>query len=82
MDLLCQLFRRLSQTNLTVNLPTSEFGHCQLTFLGHVVGKERFLLYWQRWNQFTRFPELNNKRELMRFWVWLGTIESSATISL
>jgi len=37
--LLRQLFSRLGQANHTGNFTKSEFRHCQVTFLGHVVGQ-------------------------------------------
>ena len=66
-DLLRQLFSRLSQANLTINLTKSEFGHCQLTFLGHVVGQGKISPVMAKVEAVTRFPEPSNKRELMRF---------------
>ena len=82
MDLLHQLFSRLSQANLTVNLAKSEFGHCQVTFLGHVVGQGQFSPVMAKVEAVSCFPEPQNKRELMSFWVWQGITESSATTFL
>ena len=31
-------FKRVQEANLTINLTKSEFGHAQVSFLGHVVG--------------------------------------------
>ena len=35
---ICVFFKRLSKTKLTINLPKTEFGQAQVTYLGHVVG--------------------------------------------
>ena len=66
-DLLHQLFSTLSQANLTVNVAKSEFGHCQVTFLGHVVGQGQISPVMAKVEAVSRFPEPQNKRELMRF---------------
>ncbi|XP_076049782.1 uncharacterized protein LOC143030516 [Oratosquilla oratoria] len=39
LDRLKTLFAALAANSLTVNLAKSEFGHAQITFLGHVVGQ-------------------------------------------
>ena len=66
-DLLHQLFSRLSQASLTINLAKSEFGHCLLTFLGRVVGQRKISLVMAKVEAVTCFPVPSNKRELMRF---------------
>jgi len=67
MDLLCKPFSRLSQANLTVNLIKSEFGYCQITFLGHVVGQGKISPLMAKVEAVASFSEPSNKRELMRF---------------
>jgi len=54
----------VSQANLTVNLIKSEFGHCRITFLGHVVGEEKIYPIMAKVEAVTSFPEPS---ELMRF---------------
>ena len=66
-DLLHRHFSRLSQANLTVNLAKSEFGHCQLIFLGHVVGQGKIYPVMAKVEAVSCFPEPGNRRELMRF---------------
>jgi len=65
--LLRQLFSKLAQANLTVNLTKSEFGHRQITFLGHVVGQGKISPVMAKVEAVTHFPEPSNRRKLMRF---------------
>ena len=60
MDLLRRLFSRLLQANLTVNLAKSEFGHCRLTFLGHVVGQGKISPVMAKVEAVSCFPEPGN----------------------
>jgi len=55
-----------------VSLAKSEFGHCQITFLGHVVGQGKISPVMVKVEAVTRFPEPSTKRELMRFLVMAG----------
>ena len=67
MDLLRQLFSGLSQENLTISMAKSEFGHCQLTLLRHVVGQGKISPVMAKVEAVIRFPEPSNKRELIMF---------------
>lgn len=61
------LFQRLTAANLTINLTKSEFGHAQVTFLGHVVGQGRVLPVNAKIEAITQYPVPDNKKALMRF---------------
>ena len=61
------LMCRLAETNLTVNLAKSEFGHAHIVFLGHVVGQGQIKPVSAKLTAVVDFPIPMNKRELMRF---------------
>ena len=62
-----ELFQRLSEAQLTVNLAKSEFGCATVTFLGHVVGQGQIKPVDVKVCAINDFPRPENKRQLMRF---------------
>jgi hypothetical protein len=62
-----ELFRRLSEAKLTVNLAKSEFCHATVTFLGHVVGQGHVRPIDAKVKAIALFPVPDSKRQLMRF---------------
>ena len=56
------LFNRLTQANLTVNLTKSEFGHADISFLGHVVGQREITPVMAKVEAITSFPAPQTKR--------------------
>ena len=69
MDFLLQLFSRLSHMHLTVNLVKSEFGHCQITFLGRVVGQGKISPIMAKVEAVSSFPEPRNNQVFGHGWV-------------
>ncbi|XP_063963929.1 uncharacterized protein LOC135156194 [Lytechinus pictus] len=61
------LFRRLSDAKLTVNLAKSEFGGATVSFLGHVVGSGHVRPLSAKVEAILAFPTPTNRKELMRF---------------
>jgi hypothetical protein len=61
------LFQRLSEAQLTVNLVKSEFCKATVVYLGYVVGQGEVRPVEAKVNAITEFPEPNCKRQLMRF---------------
>ena len=61
------LFDRLSEATLTVNLTKSEFRHANLTFLGHMVGQGQVKPVEAKVEAILDFPVPSGKRQLMRF---------------
>ena len=61
------LFDRLSNANLTVNLPKSEFAKATVTFLGHVVGQGQIKPVQAKLKQCPNFRFQQTEKELMRF---------------
>ena len=61
------LFERLSEARLTINLAKSEFCHACLTFLGHTVGHGQVKPIDAKVQAINDFPAPTCKRQLMRF---------------
>ena len=61
------LFIRLKEANLTVNLMKSEFCHAKVIFLGHVVGLGQVAPVTTKVEAVCRFSVPSDKKELMRF---------------
>jgi hypothetical protein len=61
------LFNRLSDANLTVNLSKSEFCHAVVTFLGHEVGQGKVMPIEAKVKAISEFPIPDGKKQLMRF---------------
>ena len=62
-----RVLTKFAEVNLTVNLAKSEFGHAQVTFLGHVVGNGRVKPRGAKMQSIIEYPPPSNKRELLRF---------------
>ena len=62
-----QLFERLRQANLVVNLKKSEFAKAKVVYLGHVVGHGSVAPRQAKVEAIVDFPVPTNKRELLRF---------------
>ena len=62
-------FKRIRDANLTINLPKSEFGQAQVSFLGHVVGQGSVIPITAKVEAIAKCPIPTNKKELyiMRF---------------
>ena len=62
-----ELFCRLRVANLTVNLVKSEFGHAQVTYLGHVVGQGQVKPVDAKVEVIIKYSTPTTRKELMRF---------------
>ncbi len=67
-----QLFDRLAEANLTINLAKSEFGHATVTYLGHEVGQGHIKPIYAKVEAINAVPPPKTKRELMRFLGMVG----------
>ena len=72
MEQLQQLFKKLSEAQLTVNLLKSEFCHATVTYLGHVVGQGKVKPIKAKVEAIEQYPTPTTKRELMRFLGMVG----------
>ena len=61
------LFDRLSDANLTINLSKSEFFHAVVTFLGHEVGRGKVMSIETKLKAISEFPIPDGKKQLMHF---------------
>ena len=62
-----EMFSRLRQANLTVNLVKSEFGHAHVMYLGHVGGQGQVKPVDAKVQVIVEYPAPTTRRELMRF---------------
>ena len=62
-----RVLTKFAEVNLTVNLAKSEFGHAEVTFLGHVVGSGWVKPLVTKIQSILKYPPPSNRRELMRF---------------
>ena len=62
-----RVLTKFAEVNLTVNLAKSEFGHAEVTFLGHVVGSGWVKPLCAKIQSILEYPPPSNRRELMRF---------------
>lgn len=67
-----QLFQKLSEAKLTVNLVKSEFCHASVTYLGHVVGQGQVQPLKAKVEAIENYPAPTNKKALMRFLGMVG----------
>lgn len=68
---LYQLFERLQEAGLTVNLPKCEFGKGQVTYLGHQVGQGKVILCLAKVEAILELPTPRNHWQVMRVYVWV-----------
>ena len=61
-----------AEANVTINLAKSEFGHAEVTFLGHVAGNEQIKPLKAKVQAIMEYPAPTNKRKLMRFLAMVG----------
>ena len=61
------LLSRFSKANLTINLNKSEFGHAEVTFLGHIVGSGQVEPISAKIQAIVNYPTPRDKQQLMRF---------------
>ena len=61
------MLTKFAEVNLTVNLAKSEFGHAEVTFLGHVVVNGWVKPRGAKMQSIIEYPPPSNKRELLRF---------------
>ncbi|XP_076049398.1 uncharacterized protein LOC143030081 [Oratosquilla oratoria] len=66
LDRLKTLFAVLAANSLTVNLAKSEFGHAQITFLGHVVGRNEVRPVAAKIAAIQQYPVPADKKAVMR----------------
>ena len=71
-----QLFTRLSQANLTVNLAKCEFARAMVTYLGKVVGQGFVRPVRTKVLAIDNYPPPTGKKELMRFLGMIGYYRS------
>lgn len=62
-----QLFHRLAEAGLTVNLLKSELGHAEVIYLGHVVGRGKVAPVQAKVEAILQYPTPTNRKEVMRF---------------
>lgn len=67
-----RLFQALAEANLVINLGKCDFGHAQVTYLGHVVGCGVVAPVESKINSILNLPAPNNKRALRRFLGMIG----------
>ena len=57
-----EVLTRFAEANLTINLTKSEFGHAEVTFLGHVVDNEQIKLLKAKVLAIMEYPVPTNQR--------------------
>ena len=72
MTRLRELFRRLEDANLTVNLSKSEFGKARLEYLGFIVGQGEVAPVDQKVVAIKEYPAPRTRKELLRYLGMIG----------
>ncbi|KAG7453964.1 hypothetical protein JOB18_002015, partial [Solea senegalensis] len=72
MKILRQVFTRLAQASLTLNLAKCEFGKATVIYLGHQVGQGQVRPVDAKVEAITRYPVPTTRRELRRFLGMVG----------
>lgn len=67
MSQLRQLFDKLSEANLTVNLAKSDFCRATVTYLGHIVGDGQIKPIKAKVQAIDKFPVPTTRKQIMRF---------------
>lgn len=62
-----QLFQALTEANLVINLKKCDFGHAQVTYLGHLVGCGTMAPVDSKVTSILELPAPSNRRALRRF---------------
>ena len=65
--LLREVFKRLDDANLTINLKKSEFSKPCVEYLGYTVGQGKVQPADAKVNDIVKFPSPTNRKELLRF---------------
>ena len=73
-DRVRNLFDRLRDAHLTVNLAKCEFAKATVTYLGKVVRQGQVRPVQAKVTAVEQYPVPSTKKELMLFWVWRVTI--------
>ncbi|KAK4315748.1 hypothetical protein Pmani_013054 [Petrolisthes manimaculis] len=66
------LFTRLAEARLTVNLSKSSFGHATIDYLGHQVGQGKMAPLTAKVDAIIQIPPPTNRRELRRYLGMIG----------
>ena len=74
------LFDRLSDANLTINLSKSEFCHAVVTFLGHEVGRGKVMPIQAKVKAILNFLYQMTRNSSFVFSAWLAITKSSVAI--
>ena len=72
LQIMHELFRRLKEANLTVNLCKTEFCHATVEYLGHIVSGGSIKPFHAKVEAVLNFPTPTNKKMLMRFLGMVG----------
>ena len=67
LSLLREVFKRLDDANLTVNLKKSEFSKACVEYLGYTVGQGKVQPVNAKVKDIVKFPSPTNRKELLRF---------------
>ena len=71
-----ELFQRLSNANLTLNLAKCEFAKAKITYLGHIVGGGEVRPVEAKVAAILQFPAPDDRRSLRRFLGMVGYYRS------
>ncbi|XP_069184758.1 uncharacterized protein [Procambarus clarkii] len=72
LERLKELFRRLEEANLTVNLAKSEFGKAHLEYLGFVIGQGEVTPVDHKVSAIREYPVPRTRKELLRYLGMIG----------
>lgn len=79
---LCEVFGRLRDANLTLNLARCEFGQATVTYLGKIVGRGQVKPAYSKLKPFCHSLFRVHVMSCAIFWGWQGTIGASVEIFL
>ena len=71
-QLVLQLFQRLNEFAVSINASKSEFGRCQMVFLGHLISHDGIKPLPDKVETFQKYPLPSNVEQLRRY---LGMIQ-------
>nr|XP_045615992.1 gastrula zinc finger protein XlCGF57.1-like [Procambarus clarkii] len=67
-----ELFDKLEEVNLVVNLPKSEFGKVKLQYLGYIVGQGEVVPVRRKVEAIDKYPVPRGRRDLLRYLGMVG----------
>lgn len=67
-----EVFHRLAEANLTINLGKCEFGQATVTYLGKVVGRGQVRTLKEKVGHIVAFPAPTSRTELRRYLAMVG----------